>query len=67
MDRENSEIKMEMQRKERLNEKGLTAYFEQMADAEGRVETTVQWLVEIALLIQDDVEKRNADSGKEKG
>lgn len=38
---------MEMQRKEQLNEKGLTAYFEQMANADGRVETTVQWLVEI--------------------
>lgn len=49
---------MEMQRKEQLNEKGLTAYFEQMANADGRVETTVQWLVEISLLIQSDVEKR---------
>ena len=58
MDRENSEVKMEMQRKEQLNEKGLTAYFEQMANADGRVETTVQWLVEISLLIQSEVEKR---------
>ena len=49
---------MEMQRKEQLNEKGLTAYFEQMANADGRVETTVQWLVEVSLLIQSDVEKR---------
>ena len=57
MDRENSEVKMEMQRKERLNEKGLTAYFDQMA-TDGRVETTVQWLVEVSLLIQSDVEKR---------
>ena len=40
-----------------LNAAGLTAYFDQMATG-GRVETTVQWLVEISLLIQDDVEKR---------
>lgn len=48
---------MEMQQKEQLNEKGLTAYFDQMA-TDGRVETTVQWLVEISLLIQSEVEKR---------
>jgi hypothetical protein len=94
MDRENSEVKMEMRTRgaemseeartaavfsceyseqnpvycqqcgghehlcrKRLNTEGLTAYFEQMA-TDGRVETTVQWLVEISLLIQSDVEKR---------
>jgi hypothetical protein len=40
-----------------LNTEGLTAYFDQMA-TDGRVETTVEWLVEISLLIQSDVEKR---------
>ena len=43
--------------RKRLNTEGLTAYFEQMA-TDGRVETTVQWLVEVSLLIQSDVEKR---------
>lgn len=43
--------------KKTLNVEGLTAYFEQMA-TDGRVETTVQWLVEVSLLIQSDVEKR---------
>jgi len=43
--------------RKRLNTEGLTAYFEQMA-TDGRVETTVQWLVEISLLIQSEVEKR---------
>lgn len=94
MDRENSEVKMEMPTRgakmskearkaavfsceyseqnpvycqqcgghehlcrKRLNTEGLTAYFDQMA-TDGRVETTVQWLVEISLLIQSDVEKR---------
>lgn len=59
MDRTNTEVKMAVRcTTERLNEQGLTAYFEQMADADGRVQTTVQWLVEISLLIQDDVERR---------
>lgn len=43
--------------RKRLNTEGLTAYFDQMA-TDGRVETTVQWLVEISLLTQSDVEKR---------
>ena len=94
MDRENSEVKMEMRTRgaemseeartaavfsceyseqnpvycqqcgghehlcrKRLNTEGLAAYFDQMA-TDGRVETTVQWLVEVSLLIQSDVEKR---------
>ncbi len=40
-----------------LNRDGLTAYFDQMA-TDGKVETTVEWLVDISLLIQDDVGKR---------
>jgi hypothetical protein len=42
-----------------LNRDGLTAYFDQMA-TDGKVETTVEWLVDISLLIQDDVTKRLA-------
>jgi len=40
-----------------LNREGLTAYYDQMA-IDGKVETTVVWLVDMSLLIQDDVTKR---------
>lgn len=63
-ERENNMTKKELPK--RLTEEGLFAYFDQMSDENGRIETTAEWLAGVGMLIVHETEKSSQLSSTQK-